>query len=158
MADAVEELPESTCLQLLASGGVGRIAINADPSPLVVPVNYAARERTVVFTTVEGSKWQAAQAGDAASFEVDGVDPDRRSGWSVLVRGRLEVVDEHDEDDEIAALLQEVDTLPRGERPHVVRLTAEHVSGRRIPQDSAWAKAHRRQNTWTGQDGTDLLG
>lgn len=158
MDDRVEELPESTCLQLLASVAVGRIAINAEPSPLVVPVNYAARDRTVVFTTVEGTKWEAAQAGDAASFEVDGTDTEHRSGWSVLLRGHLEAVEDVEEDDQVAALLESVDPLPGGERPHVVRLTAEQVSGRRIPPDAAWTRANREHHTWTGRDGSDLLG
>lgn len=158
MADRVEELPESSCLQLLASGSVGRIAINAAPSPLVVPVNYAARDRTIVFTTVSGSKWDAAQAGDPASFEVDGVDTEHRSGWSVLVRGKLEAVEHEDAADELAALLEEVEPLPGGERPHVVRVVIDEVTGRRIPTDAAWTRAHREHHTWTGRDGSDLLG
>lgn len=158
MPDRVEELPESTCLQLLGSSGVGRIAINADPSPLVVPVNYAAQGMTVVFATAEGSKWDAAQAGEAASFEVDGVDREHRSGWSVLLRGRLEAVDGDDEDDGVAELVASVEPTPGAGRRHTVRLHVEQVSGRRIPADAAWTTAHREHHTWTGRDGSDLLG
>lgn len=156
MSDRVEDLPESTCRQLLGSSGVGRIAINGDPSPLVVPVNYAAQDMTIVFTTAEGSKWEAARAGQPASFEVDGVDPKHRSGWSVLLRGRLEAIDE--DDSEVAQLADSIDLLAGGDRPHVVRLHVDEVSGRRIPPDAAWTTAHREHNTWTGRDGSDLLG
>lgn len=155
MTDHITDLPESACLQLLASGRVGRIATNDDPSPLVLPVNYAARGHTIVFTTAEGSTFEAARAGEAASFEVDGVDEDRRSGWSVLARGRLATVEEGD--DEVAGLLEDVDSLA-GERPNVVRLDATEVTGRRIPPDAAWTRAHRRHHTWTGQDASDLMG
>jgi hypothetical protein len=155
MTDRVEELAESTCLQLLAAGGVGRVAVNGDPAPLVVPVDYVAVDRTILFRTVDGTKWEAARAGDAAAFEVDGIDPLRRSGWSVLLHGRLEAVDD---DEAVAELLGDLDPLPGGDRPHVVRMVADGVSGRRIPADAAWTRAHREHHTWTGQDASDLLG
>jgi len=163
MSDRLQDLPESTCLQLLGGSGVGRIAINGDPSPLVVPVNYAARGMTIVFTTAGGAKWEAARAGQPASFEVDGVDPTHRSGWSVLLRGRLEAVDgdqdvSDQDDSEASRLARSIDPLPGGERPHVVRLHIDDISGRRIPPDAAWTTAHREHNTWTGRDGSDLLG
>ena len=156
MDDRVEELPESTSLQLLRSGSVGRVAVNGDPSPVVLPVNYVERDRTIVFVTTAGTKWDAAQEGAAASFEVDGVSEEHRSGWSVLVRGVLEaVVDAEQVPDD---LLETLDPLAGGERDHVVRLSIDEITGRRIPPDAAWTRAHRDHHTWTGRDGSDLLG
>lgn len=155
-ADRIVELDRSTCEQLLGSGSVGRVAINGDPSPVVLPVNYAVRDGAVVFRTVEGTKWEAARAEQPASFEVDGIDREHRSGWSILARGRLEALGG---DDPVAAdVLDELDPLAGGDRPHLVRLTVEELTGRRIPPDAAWTRAHRDHNTWYDRDGSDLLG
>ncbi len=156
MDDRIEELPASICLQLLGSGNVGRVAVNGDPSPVVLPVNYVLRDEEIVFTTAGGTKWYAAREHAPASFEVDGVDQEHRSGWSVLVRGHLTALDSGDE--AAAELVEAPEPLPGGTRPHVVRLSIDEVTGRRVPPDAAWTKAHRNHHTWTGQDGTDLLG
>lgn len=154
--DRIEELPESTCLQLLGSGNVGRVAINADPSPVVLPVNYLHRDEAILFTTVSGTKWDAAREGVPASFEADGVDQEHRSGWSVLVRGHLAALEG---DTEAASeAVDQLEPLPGGRRAHVVRLSIDEVTGRRVPPDAAWTRAHRSHHTWTGQDGSDLMG
>lgn len=155
MNDRVEDLPESSCLQLLRSGHVGRVAINGEPSPTVLPVNYVEHDGAVVFVTAAGSKWDAAQSGTPASFEVDGISDEHRSGWSVLVRGRLEAVGS---EDHLNGVVERLAPLAGGGRDHVVRLSVDEVTGRRIPPDAAWTKAHRDHHTWTGRDGSDLLG
>jgi nitroimidazol reductase NimA-like FMN-containing flavoprotein (pyridoxamine 5'-phosphate oxidase superfamily) len=154
MDDRVKDLPESTCLQLLRSGHIGRVAVNGDPSPTVLPVNYVVHEDDVVFVTAAGTKWDAARAGAPASFEVDGVSEEHRSGWSVLVRGRLEAVAGEGQVDEV---VERLTPLAGGVRDHVVRLSIDEVTGRQIPPDAAWTRAHRSHHTWTGRDGSDLL-
>lgn len=156
MDDRIEELPRSTCMQLVGSGTVGRVAVNDDPSPVVLPVNYLLGDDGVVFTTVAGTKWDAATSGAPASFEVDGIDQEHRSGWSVLIRGTLSALAA---DDQVAdEIRDQLAPLPGGARPHLVQLSIDEVTGRRIPPDAAWTTAHRSHHTWTGQDGTDLLG
>ena len=156
MDDRIEELPASTCLQLLGSGHVGRVAVNGDPSPVVLPVNYVYREEGIVFTTAAGTKWDAAREGAPASFQVDAVNEEHRSGWSVLVRGHLTALGGDDET--VAELVNALEPLPGGRRAHLVRLSIDEITGRQIPPDATWTKAHRKHHTWTGQDGSDLLG
>lgn len=156
MDDRIEDLPRSTCLQLVGSGTVGRVAVNSDPSPVVLPVNYVLRDDAVVFTTDAGTKWDAATGGVPASFEVDGVDQEHRSGWSVLIHGTLSALDASG--DTVEEIHDRLDPLPGGPRPHLVRLSIDEVTGRRIPPDAAWTRAHRSHHTWTGQDGSDLMG
>lgn len=149
-------LDANTCRQLLGTGSVGRVALNAQPSPVVLPVNYVFRHDAIMFRTISGTKLTAAEEGRAASFEVDGVDHDRRSGWSILAMGTLDVVPA--DEPEVTALGEDVQPLVGGDRPHVVRLQVAEMTGRRIPTDSAWYRAHRSHHTWHGQDGSDLLG
>lgn len=45
----LEVLTEEECIRLLQSNSVGRIAFTVDGQPLILPVNYAADQRAVVF-------------------------------------------------------------------------------------------------------------
>lgn len=143
-------LDEDSCRQLLASHDLGRVAVNAEPSPEILPVTYAVRGGDILFRTAEGVKWIAAERGAAATFEVDGVDADRRSAWSVIVRGRLEAAD-----------MDAIEDLPKplagGDRPHLVRLVVREISGRRIPPGQGWARAMTERG-WSGRDASDLMG
>lgn len=145
-----------TCRQLLATVRVGRIALADEPSPTVLPVDFVVDDDRVIFRTVEGTKLDAAQSHGPASFQTDGFDPDHDTGWSVLVRGHLEEVEEPSS--QTQAAMAKLNPLVGGDRPHVVALSIEEATGRRITQDPDWVRAHRGTNTWTDRDGSDLLG
>jgi CBS domain-containing protein len=82
-------LDTEECLSRLRTARVGRIAFVDRGTPIVLPVNHGVDGMTVVFRTTWGSKLEAAQAAGVAAFEVDGFDERTRTGWSVVVRGRL---------------------------------------------------------------------
>jgi uncharacterized protein len=82
----LEELSTEECFALLATARVGRFVYTDEFGPLAVPVNYAMAGQNIVFR-VEGGAKRAAMAQTMLAFEVDHVDHDWRSGWSVLVRG-----------------------------------------------------------------------
>lgn len=155
-ADRTTELDAVTCRQLLGTVRVGRVALPDDPSPTVLPVDFVTHADRVLFRTVEGAKLEAAHAHGPASFQADGFDPTHDTGWSVLVRGHLEEVDGDAPD--VRAAIDRLHPLAGGDRPHVVALTIESATGRRIPQDPDWVRAHRDTNTWTDRDASDLLG
>lgn len=56
--------------------------------------------------------------------------PPSITGWSVVLTGRGEIVTDHADSQRLAELVQ---PWSRAERPNVVRITAEHVTGRRVP-------------------------
>lgn len=127
----LEIIDPDECRALLATDEVGRLAIVDGRTPLVFPVNYALDGDAVVFRTTAGTKLSAA-GQEAVSFEIDHFDRSARTGWSVLVTGRLEEVTPYD-----AEALDRVTRLPvepwaGGERPHWMRLVPQRVSGRRI--------------------------
>lgn len=121
-----EDIPREECLRLLATAPIGRVAVaDFGTAPLVVPVNFAVREGTVVFRSDYGSKFRLAVLGDhPVSFEVDAVDPARRSGWSVLVQGRAREVTEPER--------LRLEPWAPGSKSHWVQIEPETVSGRRI--------------------------
>lgn len=131
--DGLEILDETECRRLLATARIGRVAIAGEGYSIVVPVNFGVVDGDVVFFTGEGLKLAAAVAGHFASFEVDEIDNDREEGWSVLVSGRLQSVD--DPDETARATEAGVRAWAGRRRTHLVRLHPDVVSGRRLRRD-----------------------
>src|SRR5215210_4304688 len=117
----IELVDRDDCLDLLRGEQVGRVGVVVGRQPLIFPVNYAVLDETVVFRSAPGSKLDAGPRSPAC-FEVDDFDRSMRTGWSVLVVGRLEEVDEHDSAQRL--LLGTVDLTPwvPGVRYHWMRL------------------------------------
>jgi len=125
-------IPTDECYRLLATHEIGRIGINAEHYPLILPVNYAVDGTTLVVRTRPGTILRAATHANV-TFEVDEIDRRTRSGWSVLVRGQAEEVgDEHRA--ELVASTRRTGVQPwaPGEHGTWLRLIAHDVSGRRI--------------------------
>jgi uncharacterized protein len=130
---ALAALSEQRCLELLGTRAVGRLAYVARTGvPDIAPVNYRMDGRDVLLRSAPGPKLQAAERGEVVAFEVDDVDEQSATGWSVVVVGRAEVVPE----DDAARLLESPGEAPtpwaNGTRRHVVRIRPKRISGRRI--------------------------
>jgi len=132
MASVMHELSREECLELLTANGVGRLGVSGKDAPVIRPVNYAFDEpsQSVVFRTAPGSKFYTLLRQNTAAFEVDGLDRDARSAWSVIVVGATEEVTNPADLRRLDAL--ELDQWAPGEKPHWVRIRAGTVSGRRI--------------------------
>jgi uncharacterized protein len=93
--DPLEPLTFEECLALLRATSVGRIAFVVDEFPVALPVNYRVAEEGnrlwIVVRTQPGHVID--QAPLRVAFQIDGVDPYRHGGWSVLVRGTLSHLD-----------------------------------------------------------------
>jgi nitroimidazol reductase NimA-like FMN-containing flavoprotein (pyridoxamine 5'-phosphate oxidase superfamily) len=126
-------LSREECLALLASSDFGRLAVTSSgETPIIRPVNYVFDERSqsVTFRTALGSKFHALVRSAKAAFEIDGVDPDMRTGWSVIISGVTDEVTNPLEQRRLDGL--QLDTWAPGEKSHWVRIRAWTVSGRRI--------------------------
>ena len=92
---SIEELSHDECLALLRSSDFGRIAFLLEDYPIVLPVNFRLAETSgrtwIALRTRPGNVIDRAAAHVA--FEIDGIDPGNRQGWSVLARGTLHHVD-----------------------------------------------------------------
>jgi uncharacterized protein len=127
----LEVLPFDTCLGLLASVPVGRIGFFADGELMILPVNHLVEGQHVVFRTAAGSKLSAAENCDAVVFEADSYDDLDRSGWSVVVNGLAEVIDDAE-----TGRLSGLGLHPWSsavEHPFWIRIRPTSVSGRRTP-------------------------
>ena len=136
--EGLELLDEQECLQLLAGGQIGRVAVSIGALPAIFPVNFSFVGGSVVFRTGTGTKLSAATDHAVVAFEVDEVDPATRRGWSVLAIGLASRVEDPDELAGLRAL--KLAPWAGGGRDHYVRIDVEMVSGRRIsPRPTAAA-------------------
>ena len=128
------ELTRSECLALLAQTTFGRVVVStaASRTPIIRPVNYVfdGPSQSVVFRTVTGSKFHAIVHSANACFEIDAIDPVRRSGWSVIIVGVTEEVTRPTEIQRLERLDLE-SWIPHA-KPHWIRIRAWTVSGRRV--------------------------
>ena len=128
----LEILPFDECLRLLASVPVGRVGFYAEGEMVILPVNHVLDGQDVIFRTAYGSKHTAADGQAIAAFEADHYDEQTRSGWSVLVNGRAEVVDAEADIQRFSGLGLHP-WVTAVQRPFWIRIRPTSVSGRRIP-------------------------
>ncbi len=117
------------CIELIKSTPIGRIGFMVDDAPLVLPVNFAWFEDSVVFRTLEGQKLAAAADEQTVCFEVDHWHSADRSGWSVVIAGTAREVTEWAE----CEALENIGLVPWAHgtwRPIWVRIDPSAITGR----------------------------
>jgi nitroimidazol reductase NimA-like FMN-containing flavoprotein (pyridoxamine 5'-phosphate oxidase superfamily) len=127
---ALVRLSEAECWDRLGTRGVGRVAIPVQPGPAVFPVNYQVDDGTLVYRTAEQSA-AAPEPGSGVSFQVDHVNDRLSSGWSVLVTGRAERVEEEAD----VQRLERADIArpwAGGVRSAWIRIRPEQITGRQV--------------------------
>jgi uncharacterized protein len=128
----LEALSSDDCFDLLGRASVGRLVYVDEEGPVAVPVNYALAGREIVIR-VEGGTKRAAMGQPILSFEVDDIDGEEQTGWSVIARGVGREVDIED----VPELLRQLGShfpRPWAEGVHNVwlQITPQSVTGRRL--------------------------
>jgi nitroimidazol reductase NimA-like FMN-containing flavoprotein (pyridoxamine 5'-phosphate oxidase superfamily) len=119
------------CIELLRGVQVGRIAWRAADGIHILPVTFIWYENTVVFrTSPYGVLSELVHEADVA-FEIDHVDEQTHSGWSVVVRGRARATAEPEE---LRRLWRLDDPVPwaAGTRNLFIQITPSLITGRRV--------------------------
>jgi hypothetical protein len=121
------ELQTWECIDLVRSEGIGRLCLLDHGHPIALPVNYrligADGQQQVVVRTAPSTL--IARSEGPASIEVDHIDIEARTAWSVLVRGHLRhVVGAHGLPDPEPWLLDD--------RHHWMVLDMASITGRRF--------------------------
>ena len=127
----LEVLSLDECRQLLDTQQIGRIAFISAGEPLIMPVTYRMHKGHIVFRTTTGEKLDAARTAASVGFEIDEWDASDESGWSVIVGGTAQDVEEPAE----IAELKELGLRPWADtvaRNNWVRIIPNEISGRRI--------------------------
>ncbi|WP_416975002.1 helix-turn-helix domain-containing protein [Streptomyces sp. 4F14] len=124
------ELTPAECRDLLATHGVGRLAVPTVEGPLVVPVNYGVVAGAVVYRTAPGTVLAQAD-GCRVALETDRIDEAFSGGWSVLVRGYARRVTDPAEALRLAETAHS-DPWAGGPRDLWLRIEPLALTGRRI--------------------------
>jgi uncharacterized protein len=86
------ELSEDACKELLAQHTAGRVGFMAPDGPQILPVTYQYRNGNVIFRTSPHGALSSLVRRTSVAFEIDGIDEEKQSGWSVLVLGFAEAL------------------------------------------------------------------
>ena len=80
-------LDADECWALISECEVGRVAWASAEGISVVPVNFRVVDGVIVFRTTPESFLAALEQSTDVAFQVDEIDPETATGWTVLVRG-----------------------------------------------------------------------
>jgi nitroimidazol reductase NimA-like FMN-containing flavoprotein (pyridoxamine 5'-phosphate oxidase superfamily) len=126
----LETLDRDECRRLLGSTNVGRVGYCTDLGPRIVPLNYTLVGEAVTFRTGIDTEASHQLFDHPVAFEVDQFDEFLQTGWSVLVVGNAQPLDEE------SLLLLDVRQTPQpwpaGRRVLVVQLPLTMMTGRRV--------------------------
>ena len=89
---ALRDLDRAECERLLRGSNFGRVVLVTPERPEIVPVNYVVRAGSIVIRTSPTGILARHAEGAELLFEVDRVDDEYWSGWSVVARGPGHVV------------------------------------------------------------------
>lgn len=131
-------LDASDCWEYLRRTSVGRLAVIIEDSPEIFPVNFAIEHSAIVIRTGDGAKVDAIRANPGAAFEIDGIEPDSGTAWSVVLKGSAKEITHPDELRDTVSL--DLSPVQSGTKNHFIRITAEVLTGRRftVADPSAW--------------------
>jgi len=121
-----EVLDFADCRRLLEGERIGRLGVVVGGRPEIFPVNYGLDGDGIVFRTNPGRK--VLGLSNEVVFEVDHIDPDCRSGWSVVVHGRAEDISRFDS----PRLRERADVPWAGPKQLLFRISPTLVTGRRV--------------------------
>ena len=119
------DLSPEECWELLRGTPVGRIAWTTPDGPEVVPINLAVEEQTVLVRTAAYSALAQRVDAERVAVQVDHLDAETHTGWSVLARGVAEI--EYGESRE-----QGPEPWAAGTRRTLIAIRIDTVSGRRL--------------------------
>lgn len=127
---ASDQLSTDECWALIAGQTTGRIGFLHEGQVTIWPLNCIVYDRGVYFRTAEDGV--IARSGlERAAFQLDHIESVARSGWTILVNGRVERVTD-------PGLLTTLWGRPTdepwapGQRNVFFGITGDRISGRRV--------------------------
>jgi nitroimidazol reductase NimA-like FMN-containing flavoprotein (pyridoxamine 5'-phosphate oxidase superfamily) len=132
----LELLTDAECMELLADGGIGRLAYTSRYGPTALPVMYKINAGSIVLGTWDPALFDEdlrtgiEHADYQVAMEADQFDVEEREGWIVLVRGAAHHLDTEAERAPLidAGLEPWIENVPA----HFIRLDLTGIWGNRV--------------------------
>lgn len=128
------ELTLEECRGHLLTGVVGRVAMATPIGPRIVLVAYTVHDEAIVFRTTPYSELSTYGWNTELAFQVDRLDDEARTGWSLVALGRARLVDDPAEVQQIR-LSAEPRPWVTGTRNLFVKLPWRQLTGLEIGGD-----------------------
>jgi uncharacterized protein len=127
----LRELSYAECRALLVRQSAGRVAVATPDGPHIIPLNYSVVDESIIFRTSPFSVLATYGRNTKLAFEVDHFRDELQLGWSVVARGRADVVSDPTE---LARIQKVCAPLPwaDGTRNLFFRLDWKELSGRTV--------------------------
>lgn len=121
-------LSAARSLRLLGGVPLGRIAFTSEAMPQIRPVNHALDDEDIIIRSHVGAAILATH-GQVVSYEADQLDPDTRLGWTVIVLGKAQVVQEPGE---VARYQRMVEPWIDRQMDYIIRIRPTTITGYEI--------------------------
>jgi len=130
----LRELSYAECRGLLVRQRAGRVAVATPDGPHIIPLNYSVVDEAIVFRTTAFSVLATYGRNAKLAFEVDHFRDETHLGWSVVARGRADVVTDPDD---LARIRKVCDPSPwaDGARNLFFRLAWKELTGRALGRE-----------------------
>jgi nitroimidazol reductase NimA-like FMN-containing flavoprotein (pyridoxamine 5'-phosphate oxidase superfamily) len=131
----LRELSYAECRALLVRQRAGRVAVSTPDGPHIIPLNYSVVDESIVFRTTPFSVLATYGRNAKLAFEVDHFRDEQQLGWSVVARGRADVVTDAEQ---IGRIRRVSAPLPwaDGTRNLYFRLDWKELSGRTLGREA----------------------
>ena len=127
----IRELSYAECRAMLVRQQAGRVAVSTPDGPHIIPLNYSVVDEHIIFRTSPFSVLATYGRNAKLAFEVDHFRDQQQVGWSVVVRGRADVITDPEE---LGHIRQVWPPYPwaDGARNLYFRLSWQEVTGRTL--------------------------
>jgi Pyridoxamine 5'-phosphate oxidase len=132
----LERLGETECLELLATGRLGRLFYTSRYGPTALPVAYVIDQGSIVLGTWdpvlfdEDLRTGIQQAEYQVAVQADQIDMEAREGWFVLARGAAHHLDT--EAERLPFIDAGLEPWVEGIPAHFIRVNPVGIWGNRI--------------------------
>jgi len=126
----LDVLSDAESFELLSTMPIGRVAYSDKALPVIVPVTFAFDGTDIVVRTQRRSRLATQASQNIVAFEVDDIDLTTRTGWSVVIVGRFQLVEDPEEIRRLDSL--ELHSWAPAAHDKYLKLRPEMISGRRI--------------------------
>ncbi len=126
------ELDRAEAMELLASVEFGRVVFTQNALPAIRPINHIVDGGDLFIRTrlsAPVASGMRSVGGTVVAYQADQIDPERRSGWSVVVTGYAQLVTRPDEIARLEKLLVPWLDLPMDV---IIRIRPQIVTGFRL--------------------------